>query len=83
MNTKVTAMINLAYFAANFTPKFIMECWEGDKHLIEHLTAKLLSHANGCVVDSGAFMKFFFELSFNNQIQLCLWIDDNYKGISE
>lgn len=80
MKTKVTAMINLAYFAANFDHEFIEKCWGDVPHLVQHLTDKFLSHASGRVINAGAFMKFFFELSRENQIKLCQWIDENYEA---
>jgi len=84
MKTKTDAMINFAYFTANFTHNFIAECWKDEPHLADHLSVKFTSKANdeNCV-DCGSFIRFFFELDRGNQVKLANWINDNYKGITE
>ena len=73
--------LNFIYFTANFTHGFISLCWIDNPNLAAHLQMKLNSMAVGHVVNSGAFLKWFFELSRNNQVKLIEWVNINYKGI--
>jgi hypothetical protein len=75
------AIINFAYFTANFPPDFIAECWSGEEILINHLKSKLRS-SDGQVISMGDFMRFFLDLDRTNQIKLANWIDNNYEGVT-
>ncbi|MDD4972510.1 MAG: hypothetical protein PHT07_24020 [Paludibacter sp.] len=75
------AVINFAYFTANFPPNFIEKCWEDQpEYMIKHIKAKLKS-SSGCIYIQD-FIKFFFDLDRGNQVKLVEWIDKNYKGIT-
>lgn len=84
MKTKANAIINFAYFTANFTYGFIDQCWKDEPHLIDHLKTKFISKSqDGIAINCGDFIHFFFELDRGNQVKLANWIDENYKGIYE
>ena len=79
MKTKTDAMINFAYFTANFTYNFINECWKDDP-IMEHIMEKFVSTAgDGVCVSCGDFLRFFFGLDKENQTKLVNWIDANYN----
>jgi hypothetical protein len=78
-NEALESVLKFAYFTANFTPKFIEDCWKDNPHLIEHISSKFLSKANGSFIDMGGFMKFFFDLDRENMIKLINWIDEHYN----
>lgn len=72
------AVLNFAYFTANFKPKFVEKCWADDPHIIEHLNSKFLSKSNGSFIDMGGFMRFFMDLDKKNQEKFIIWINENY-----
>ena len=80
--TNSQSIINFAYFTANFPHNFIEKCWENDSYLINHLHDKLITKAENGMISCGSFIRWFFELDRENQIQLTEWINTNYKGIS-
>lgn len=77
-------IINFIFFTANFSYNFIEQAWsDTDKsHLIPHLKEKLSAQSNGNFIDSGGFLKFFFELDDENRRILINWIKDNYKAFT-
>jgi hypothetical protein len=77
--TNIQAIINFAYFTANFPHNFIEMCWKDDKHLIEHLNTKFLSRVKDGYISIESFMRFFFDLDRENQSKLANWINENYK----
>lgn len=83
MDKNIKAVINFAYFTANFPLDFIEKCWENETWLAEHLRSKLHSKSNGSFISSGAFLRFFLELDQTNQVNLCEWIEKNYKSFSD
>jgi hypothetical protein len=73
----VSAIINFAYFTANFPPDFIEDCFE--RNLAQHLRDKLTSYTkNSGYVSTGNIIKLFLNLSRGYQIILSKWIQDNY-----
>jgi len=81
--TNENAIINFCFFAANFPHDFIQQCWKDEPHLIEHLKEHFASKSDGVCIDSGAFLKFYFELSRNNQRKLAKWITENYLAFQD
>jgi hypothetical protein len=81
--TNIQVVINFVYFTTNFTGDFIEKVWGDNTHLSRHLTEKFLGHMepNG-VVTAGSFIRFFQELSLNNQEKLVAWINENYNGMN-
>lgn len=77
------AVLNFAYFTANFPSNFIDKCWENDQWLIPHLKEKLKPASGNCFISKGDFMDFFMELDRKNQIRLMDWITDNYLAFQE
>lgn len=77
---KIKAMINFAYFTANFPHNFIEMCWADDSHLIDHLNTKFMAKVKGSFVSVGDFMSFFFDLDRENQRKLAEWIELNYTA---
>jgi hypothetical protein len=74
----VSAIINFAYFTANFPSDFIERCFE--VNLAKHLREKLTGYSDGGnFVSTGNFIKLFLNLSRGNQIILSKWIHNNYK----
>jgi len=83
--TNAQAVINFAYFTANFPPKFIEDVWKDEPHLIDHFNEKLryyLSKEQAGYVTFNVFMKWFFDLSPANMAKLINWVNENYKGFS-
>lgn len=74
------AVINFAYFTANFRSlDFIEELWPG--FMGEHFRNKIHSiqrSIKASHISVEVFMKFFFELSYDNQVLLVNWIEKNY-----
>lgn len=68
--------INFMYFAYNFPPNWMFEVWGDDTNLCIHLLAKMRGYS-GSGTDN--FFRFFMELSDNNKVKLCNWIEANYK----
>ena len=85
MNTvnNIKQTINFVYFTANFPSNFIEQVWEGNQHLIDHLTAKfnsIVKRADEGFVSPGTFLKFVFELDGENKETLVEWVENNYKS---
>lgn len=80
MKTIEQSVIKFVYFTANFKHDFIEQCWANDEYLIKHLNDKFADKAQNGVINSGAFLKFFFDLDNGNQIRLVRWINENYNG---
>ena len=78
------AVINFAFFVANYPHDFIQKCWgeSEKKYLVSHLKEKF--NANYMKVDSpsGAFMNWFYDLDEENRRLLIKWINENYKAFS-
>lgn len=72
------AVINFAYFTANFTSNFIEEVWSDEAWLVTHLNEKFHSFTENGFMSMGGFMRFFMELSMERRIELLEWVRDNY-----
>lgn len=82
MNTKANAMLNLAYFAANYPSNFIEKAFERQPDLIPHLKGKFAK----CYASDkplGAVLRFIYELDEDNQETLLTWIDRNYTAFED
>lgn len=82
MKNQINAIINFAYFTANFPRNFIEDCWEDEPYLIDHITSKFRGQSEGQVVYSGGFIKFFLDLDRENQTKLANWINENYVSFN-
>ncbi len=74
------AVLNFAYFTANFPSDFIEKAWNDEPHLAQHLHEKILGYAKDeGFISAGTFMKWFFDLDAENKEILINWIQNNYK----
>ena len=76
LNEKQKSIQNYVYFCMNYPYDFIEKCWEGDKHLIEHLKPKFKSYYSK-FGPSAVMNEFFVNLSSGHQLKLAKWIDEN------
>lgn len=81
--SKECAMINFAYFTANFPSDFIEKVWKDDERLIKHFNEKLKQFSGSRMIDIGSFVRFFLDLNGDNQIKLTNWIENEYLASSE
>lgn len=79
LNAAITR--NFLYFTANSPPGFIKKVWQDDSVLAKHLQSKFDSVSKNGFVNAGSFMRWFFELTGENQTKLINWVTQNYKGI--
>ena len=73
------AVINFAYFTANFPSDFIEKCW-GDGWMKDHLREKFENTSENNFYSMGDFMRFFMDLDDENRKILIKWINKNYKA---
>lgn len=72
------AVINFAYFTANFPYGFIENCWEGH-WLLDHLKSKWTGIVGDkTFVSKGDVLEFFMCLDDKQMERLLEWIDNNY-----
>ncbi len=65
----IQSTLNFIYFCSNYPYDFIEKAF--NSHLANHLKSKF----------TGDMTKFMRELSFDNQVILLQWIEDNYNGL--
>ena len=76
ITNNINSIINYNYFCLNFRHDFIVKCWQGDEHLINHLTEKFNEHFQR--KGTALFPFFFADLDMENQQKLANWINTNY-----
>lgn len=77
-SAKQLAVMNFAYFVANFPYDFIERAFPGDS---VHIRAKLEHYRDlekAGYITFNVFMNFFFNLDLSNQMILIAWIEQNY-----
>lgn len=77
MKTTVFYTANFAYFCFNFPSDFIKSVF-GDSTLGQHLTSKFNTLCSNTDSTALAVLKFFTDLSEDNQELLLEWIENYY-----
>lgn len=67
------------YWCANYHPDFIERAWAHDKNLARHLRNKFDDYYD-TVGAYGVMLKFYLNLSGNNQAILVDYVMNNFKG---
>jgi spore maturation protein CgeB len=74
-----TPIHKFVYFGYNYPNNWIEKVWEGNAHMIEHLSKKF-RQAYEKYGSKAAMNYFYVELDSVNQNILEKWIIKNYKG---
>lgn len=67
------------YWCANYQPDFIERAWAHDKNLAKHLRGKFDDYYDS-VGPYGVMLKFYLNLSGNNQAILADYVMNNFEG---